>query len=55
MVSLPREVRKVCKAIHTKSGLEAVQMQATDRMPPATKALAGNRAEQCGLTAINLS
>ena len=38
-----REVQKVCKALLTESGLEGVQMQARDRLPPATKALAGNR------------
>ena len=45
-VSLPREVRKVCMAFLTESGLEGVQMQARDRLPPATEALAGNRAGQ---------
>ena len=28
MVSLPREIRTVCKAFLTESGLEMVQMQA---------------------------
>ena len=38
VVSLPREVRKVCKAFLTESGLEGVRMEATDRdkLPPAT-------------------
>ena len=52
---LPTEVRKVCKAFLTESGLEGVRMQPTDRLPPATKALAGNRAGLGGLTATNLS
>ena len=43
MVSLPREVWKVCKAFLTESGLEGVRMQATDRLPPTTETLAVNR------------
>ena len=42
VVSLSRQVRKVCKAFLTESGLEGVWMQA--RLPPATEALAVNRA-----------
>ena len=42
MISLPRDIRKVCKAFLTEFRLEGVQMQAIDRLPPATEALAGN-------------
>ena len=37
VVSLPKEVRKVCKTFLTESRLEGARMQATDRLPPATE------------------